>query len=71
MTHEMTVHRADVTLAAGLPYEVAPDVAADAIDEWLEIVQWAQRTLPEDTARELRGPHLEHPSRTPPTPARR
>ncbi|MFC5852271.1 maleylpyruvate isomerase family mycothiol-dependent enzyme [Streptomyces chlorus] len=57
MTHELTVHRADAALAAGLPYEVAPDVAADAIDEWLEIVQWAQRTLPEDTARELRGPH--------------
>ncbi|WAX77688.1 maleylpyruvate isomerase family mycothiol-dependent enzyme [Streptomyces sp. KMM 9044] len=57
MTHEMTVHRADAALAAGLPYEVAPDAAADAIDEWLEIVQWAQRTLPEGPARELRGPH--------------
>lgn len=56
MTHEITVHRADATLAAGLPYEVAPEVAADAIDEWLQIVQWAQRTLPEDAVRELRGP---------------
>ncbi|MCL8016155.1 maleylpyruvate isomerase family mycothiol-dependent enzyme [Streptomyces sp. AS02] len=54
MTHEITVHRADATLAAGLPYEVAPDVAADAIDEWLQIVEWAQRTLPDDPARELR-----------------
>ncbi|MEU9734018.1 maleylpyruvate isomerase family mycothiol-dependent enzyme [Streptomyces sp. NPDC048002] len=44
MTHELAVHRADATLAAGLPYEVAPEVAADAIDEWLEIVAWAQRT---------------------------
>ncbi|MFJ7074440.1 maleylpyruvate isomerase family mycothiol-dependent enzyme [Streptomyces sp. NPDC098781] len=56
MTHELTVHRADATLAAGLPYEVAPDIAADAIDEWLQIVEWAQRTLPDDPARELRRP---------------
>ncbi|MFD7701042.1 maleylpyruvate isomerase family mycothiol-dependent enzyme [Streptomyces caelestis] len=56
MTHELIVHRADATLAAGLPFEVAPDAAADAIDEWLEIVEWAQRTLPEDTVHELRGP---------------
>ncbi|OIJ91101.1 hypothetical protein BIV25_30730 [Streptomyces sp. MUSC 14] len=56
MAHEITVHRADATLAAGLPYEVGPDIAADALDEWLEIVQWAQRTLPEDPARDLRRP---------------
>ncbi|MFC9683871.1 maleylpyruvate isomerase family mycothiol-dependent enzyme [Streptomyces sp. NPDC056948] len=57
MTHEITVHRADATLAAGLPYEVAPDVAADAIDEWLQIVEYVQRTDPDDiAARELRGP---------------
>ncbi|MFD6172263.1 maleylpyruvate isomerase family mycothiol-dependent enzyme [Streptomyces coeruleorubidus] len=56
MTHEITMHRADATLAAGLPYEVAPDVAADAIDEWLQIVEFVQRTVPHDAARELRGP---------------
>ncbi|MEZ3181371.1 maleylpyruvate isomerase family mycothiol-dependent enzyme [Streptomyces pimonensis] len=56
MTHELIVHRADAALAAGLPFEVAPDAAADAIDEWLEIVEWAQQTLPEDTVHELRGP---------------
>ncbi|MGW7300187.1 maleylpyruvate isomerase family mycothiol-dependent enzyme [Streptomyces sp. NPDC054829] len=55
MTHEITIHRADATLAAGLPYEVAPEVAADAIDEWLEIVEFVQRSQPEDSARELRG----------------
>ncbi|MFD5571925.1 maleylpyruvate isomerase family mycothiol-dependent enzyme [Streptomyces cadmiisoli] len=58
MTHEVTVHRADAALAARLPYEVAPEVAADAIDEWLEIVAFVQRTAPEDAARELRGPGL-------------
>jgi uncharacterized protein (TIGR03083 family) len=56
MTHELTIHRADATLAAGLPYDVAPEVAADAIDEWLQIVEFAQRTMPDDAAVELRGP---------------
>ncbi len=56
MTHELVVHRADATLTAGLPYEVAPDIAADAIDEWLEIVEFVQRTMPHDEAAELRGP---------------
>ncbi|NEA65414.1 maleylpyruvate isomerase family mycothiol-dependent enzyme [Streptomyces sp. SID12488] len=56
MAHEITVHRADATLTAGLPYEVAPDIAADAIDEWLQIVEFAQRTDPDDPANELRGP---------------
>ncbi|GGX20316.1 hypothetical protein GCM10010297_47090 [Streptomyces malachitofuscus] len=56
MTHELIVHRADAALAAGLPFAVAPDAAADAIDEWLEIIEWAQRTDPEDSVHELRGP---------------
>ncbi|CAL9574466.1 maleylpyruvate isomerase family mycothiol-dependent enzyme [Streptomyces sp. enrichment culture] len=55
MTHEITVHRADATLAAGLPYDVAPEIAADAIDEWLEIVAFVQKAMPEDNASELRG----------------
>ncbi|MFD5077076.1 maleylpyruvate isomerase family mycothiol-dependent enzyme [Streptomyces sp. NPDC058371] len=55
MTHELAIHRADATLAAGLPYEVAPDVAADAIDEWLDIVAYVQRTRPHDAAKQLRG----------------
>ncbi|MDN0199735.1 maleylpyruvate isomerase family mycothiol-dependent enzyme [Streptomyces sp. S.PNR 29] len=56
MAHEITVHRADATLAVGRSYEVAPDIAADAVDEWLEIVQWGQRTLPPTPARDLRRP---------------
>ncbi|GAX51561.1 maleylpyruvate isomerase family mycothiol-dependent enzyme [Streptomyces olivochromogenes] len=70
MTHELVIHRADATLAAGLPYEVAPDVAADAIDEWLGIIEFVQRTRPHDgAAAELRGMgrsiHL-HATDTPP-----
>jgi hypothetical protein len=49
-------HRAGATLAAALPYELAPDVAADALDEWLQIAQFAQRTRPREKAEELRGP---------------
>ncbi|MFF1546116.1 maleylpyruvate isomerase N-terminal domain-containing protein [Streptomyces sp. NPDC058291] len=53
MTHEITVHRADAALAAGLPYAVAPDVAADAVDEWLELVRWVQRNEPQPAAGDL------------------
>jgi uncharacterized protein (TIGR03083 family) len=70
MTHELVIHRADATLAAGLPYEVAPDVAADAIDEWLGIIEFVQRTRPHDAAAaELRGPGRSirlHATDTPP-----
>jgi uncharacterized protein (TIGR03083 family) len=68
MTHEITVHRADATLAAGLPYEVAPDVAADALDEWLQLVEWVQRNMPQAADEELlvtdRSIHL-HATDTP------
>ncbi len=36
--HESTVHRADAALALGVPYEVAPEVAADGISEWLDLL---------------------------------
>ena len=38
MCHETAVHRADAAIALDAPYEVAPDVAADAISEWLSLV---------------------------------
>jgi uncharacterized protein (TIGR03083 family) len=36
--HEATVHRADAAIAVGADYRLAPDLAADGIDEWLERV---------------------------------
>jgi uncharacterized protein (TIGR03083 family) len=36
-THETAMHRADAALALGVQYTLAPDVAADAIDEWMEL----------------------------------
>ncbi|NEB58535.1 maleylpyruvate isomerase family mycothiol-dependent enzyme [Streptomyces diastaticus] len=57
MTHELVVHGADAVLAAGLPVRpVAPDVAADAVDEWLDIVRFVQRVLPGAAADDLRRP---------------
>jgi uncharacterized protein (TIGR03083 family) len=41
--HEATVHRADAAIALGLPYELAADLAADGIDEWLELLVVQQR----------------------------
>ncbi|MFE6777875.1 maleylpyruvate isomerase family mycothiol-dependent enzyme [Streptomyces sp. NPDC057702] len=38
ITHETAIHRADAVAVTGAEYAVDPDVAADAIDEWLEIV---------------------------------
>jgi uncharacterized protein (TIGR03083 family) len=34
--HEATIHRADAALAAGQPYALPADLAADGIDEWLD-----------------------------------
>ncbi len=36
--HEATVHRADAAIAVGADYRLAPGLAADGIDEWLERV---------------------------------
>ena len=36
--HEAAVHLADAQLAAGRDVDLAPEVAADAIDEWLTII---------------------------------
>ena len=35
--YETAMHRADVALALGLDYTLEPDLAADALDEWMEL----------------------------------
>lgn len=35
--HETLMHRADAALAAGTRFEVATDVAVNALDEWMEL----------------------------------
>ncbi|MFH9614606.1 maleylpyruvate isomerase family mycothiol-dependent enzyme [Streptomyces pratensis] len=54
MAHETAVHRADAALATGTAFEVASDLAADTITEWLQIVAFAQ-TEGDPEAAELRG----------------
>jgi uncharacterized protein (TIGR03083 family) len=38
MLHDTTIHHADAALATGTAFEVAPDLAADAISEWLDML---------------------------------
>jgi uncharacterized protein (TIGR03083 family) len=35
--YETALHRADAALALGVGYTLEPDVAADAVDEWMEL----------------------------------
>ncbi|MFJ1673839.1 maleylpyruvate isomerase family mycothiol-dependent enzyme [Streptomyces sp. NPDC088251] len=44
MAHETIVHQADAALTAGAGYEVAPELAADTIEEWLEIIAFVRST---------------------------
>lgn len=44
--HEATVHRADVAIALGLDYRLAPELAADGVTEWLERVVSEKTTQP-------------------------
>ncbi|GAA1923086.1 maleylpyruvate isomerase family mycothiol-dependent enzyme [Streptantibioticus ferralitis] len=38
MACETLVHRADASIAVGGPYQASPELAADAVDEFLEII---------------------------------
>ncbi|WP_327711372.1 maleylpyruvate isomerase family mycothiol-dependent enzyme [Streptomyces sp. NBC_00464] len=54
MAIETVVHQADAALTAKVPYEMAADLAADTIDEWLQFVAGAQAEG-DSEAVELRG----------------
>jgi uncharacterized protein (TIGR03083 family) len=54
MAHETIVHHADAALTAKTGYEVAPEAAADTIEEWLEIVAFV-RSVGDKRAAELTG----------------
>jgi uncharacterized protein (TIGR03083 family) len=55
-THETAVHRADATLAVGVPYALDEAVALDAIDEWLELGSLPMHFEIHPQMRELLGP---------------
>ncbi len=44
--HEATVHRADAALALGVPFAITPELAADAISEWVELVTAKTKNQP-------------------------
>jgi uncharacterized protein (TIGR03083 family) len=53
--HEVVVHHADAALALGVDYTPAPDLAADAISEWIELmtVQAKRQSPPVERGRTL------------------
>jgi uncharacterized protein (TIGR03083 family) len=53
MTHETLVHRADAELAAGREVDIAADLAADAIDEWLGFLSGPVYGRPDPRAQAL------------------
>jgi uncharacterized protein (TIGR03083 family) len=53
--HETLVHRADAALAAGTPFVVEPEVALDAVDEWMELDVLPQHFELRPEKRELLG----------------
>lgn len=55
MTHETAVHHADAALTAGTPFAPAPDLAADAITEALELLTRTSAAKYKPELAELRG----------------
>lgn len=53
--HEVVVHHADAALALGVDYALPPDLAADAVSEWIELmtVQAKRQSPPVDRGRTL------------------
>ncbi|WP_030618029.1 maleylpyruvate isomerase N-terminal domain-containing protein [Streptomyces sclerotialus] len=54
--HETAIHRADAAIAAGVAYQLAPDVAVDTLEEWLEIGTAPQALELRPELRRLLGP---------------
>ncbi|MBE8524986.1 maleylpyruvate isomerase family mycothiol-dependent enzyme [Amycolatopsis sp. H6(2020)] len=55
MLHDTTIHHADAALATGKSFTVAPDLAADAISEWLEVLSDPVTASIKPDFAELRG----------------
>ena len=51
--HETMVHRADAELTAGLPVVLDPELAADAVDEWLTLMAGPRYGRPDARATAL------------------
>ncbi|MFT3854084.1 MAG: maleylpyruvate isomerase family mycothiol-dependent enzyme [Ilumatobacteraceae bacterium] len=56
LAHETLVHRADAELALDRTFTTEPDLAADAIDEWMELASLPTMLEVKPEQRELIGP---------------
>ncbi|CAM5558251.1 hypothetical protein SABIM44S_04186 [Streptomyces abikoensis] len=56
MAHETLMHRADAVGALGLPFTADPVIAADCVDEWLEILTFPAALAFKPRLKELPGP---------------
>lgn len=56
--HEATVHRADAVEAVGGTFDLAPDLAADSISEWLDLL--VAQSGGRDSALPLQAPNTLH-----------
>ncbi|CAL9509855.1 maleylpyruvate isomerase family mycothiol-dependent enzyme [Saccharothrix sp. NPDC042600] len=54
MTHETAVHRADAAAAVGAEFDLAPEIAADAVDEWMVFGASPRRGVAVGPGRSLR-----------------
>jgi uncharacterized protein (TIGR03083 family) len=55
MANETVVHRADAAIAAERPYDPAPDLAADVLDEWFELITDPDQVAGDPELHELLG----------------
>jgi uncharacterized protein (TIGR03083 family) len=55
MANETVVHRADAAIAAERPYDPAPDLAADALDEWFDLITDPEQVAGDPELHELLG----------------
>jgi uncharacterized protein (TIGR03083 family) len=55
MAMETLVHRADAALAAGRPYPTDPELAADALDEWFELLSDPEQAAQDEELAALLG----------------
>ncbi|HVX44091.1 MAG TPA: maleylpyruvate isomerase family mycothiol-dependent enzyme [Mycobacteriales bacterium] len=55
MLSDLTVHYADAAMATGSEFALAPDLATDAIEEWLELVAHPVTPSIKPSVAELRG----------------
>lgn len=56
MTYETVVHRADAALATGTEFTLEDDLAADAVEEWLEFSTVSEAYEPRPGLPDLLGP---------------